>query len=70
MEGMTAEFDAGTLTEFFYASAGTMAKYASPTVANGRVYVATEDSNILVFGLLNSSGMRGAAVIRGGATLR
>jgi len=31
---------------------GTLSKFAAPTIANGRVYVATQDSKIQVYGLL------------------
>jgi hypothetical protein len=33
-------------------SLGTMAKFVSPTVANGRVYIPTNDSTVQVYGLL------------------
>ncbi len=51
-------FDAGNLNELWNSDQnsadklGTFAKFVSPTVANGRVYVATFSNSVGVYGLL------------------
>jgi hypothetical protein len=51
-------------------SLGTMAKYSAPTIANGRVYVATRDNALAMYGLIPSGTTRGRAIIRGQAAVR
>jgi hypothetical protein len=70
--GTLRALDAGTLAELWNSGSalGTLAKFAAPTVANGKVFVATQDSQLAVFGLLSTSGLRGFATMRGSATLR
>jgi hypothetical protein len=49
---------------------GTMAKFVSPTIANGRVYVPTNDNTLMVFGLTFAAQMRGQTTMRGAAVIR
>ena len=70
--GTLRALDAGTLTELWNSgsSLGTLAKFSAPTIADGKVFVANQDSQIVAFGLLNSSGFRGQTTLRGAATIR
>src|SRR5208282_4513201 len=60
--GQLWAFDAGNLTNELWDSqqnssrdgVATFAKYAPPTVANGKVYVPTFSNQLLVYGLLSS----------------
>lgn len=49
---------------------GTLSKFAAPTIANGRVIVAIQDSKVQVFGLVPSAQMRGQGSMRGNASTR
>lgn len=54
--GILHAFDASTLAELWNSSQvtdtlGTIAKFASPTVVNGQVFVATHDGTIQLYGL-------------------
>ena len=59
--GLLRAFDASDLTQELWNSQqntldqlGNFAKFVPPTVANGRVYMATFSSQLVVYGLLNS----------------
>lgn len=56
--GVLRVLDPTTLQELWNSGTtlGTLAKFAAPTVANGRVYVATFDGHIQVYGLPTPSG--------------
>jgi hypothetical protein len=45
-------------------------QFASPTIADGRVYVTNRAGQMLAFGLLPNAGIRGSSKIRGAAILR
>ncbi len=50
--GLLRAFDAGDVGhELWCAGTGTFAKFSAPTVANGRVYLATFDNRVNVYGL-------------------
>ncbi|HWL89096.1 MAG TPA: hypothetical protein VNO21_25010, partial [Polyangiaceae bacterium] len=49
--GRLIAFDAETLRTLWQSEANTLAKFAPPTVANGRVYLSTFDHKIVVYGL-------------------
>jgi hypothetical protein len=49
---------------------GLLAKFSSPVVAQGKVFVATNSGQIAIYGFLPAAGMRGAAVLRGNAVIR
>jgi hypothetical protein len=51
-------------------SLGTLTKFASPTVANGKVLVATLSNKVQVFGLLPAASLRGKAALRGTGAIR
>ena len=64
-----------TLTELWNSSAsgnnvGTMAKFTAPVVANGKVFVSTQDSRVQVFGLIPAASIRGKAALRGNGAIR
>jgi uncharacterized protein (TIGR03437 family) len=65
--GTLHAFDATTLAELWNSdisagdALGIFAKFASPTVANGRVYVPTFSNAVTVYGLLPEGGTTGAA---------
>jgi len=57
--GMLCAYDASTLTELWNSaqmpardSAGAFAKFVPPTIANGKVYLATFSGKVIVYGLL------------------
>jgi hypothetical protein len=74
--GTLRALNPATLAEYYNSdtrdndATGGLAKYAAPTVANGRVYVSTFGRQILVFGLLPSSIIRGQGTFRGQGTIR
>jgi hypothetical protein len=49
---------------------GNMTKFAAPTVANGKVFVATQDNKVQVYGLGFTSQIRGVTTTRGNAVIR
>lgn len=49
---------------------GTISKFASPTIYNGKVFVATQDNSVEVFGLTSSSSISGTVSLSGGASLQ
>ena len=49
---------------------GNMAKFVSPTIANGRVYVPNNNNSLQVYGLIPASQLRGSASLRGSAGVR
>jgi hypothetical protein len=56
-EGVLRAFDAEDVShELWCAGTGTFAKFAAPTVANGRVYLATFDGRVNVYGLGATAG--------------
>jgi hypothetical protein len=65
--GTLRALNASTLAELWNSgsSLGTMAKFSSPTVANGKVYLPNDDNQLLVFGLLPTSQARGQVTLRG-----
>jgi hypothetical protein len=74
--GTLRAFNADSLVELYNSDTragdtlGTLSKFTEPTVSNGRVYVATLDSTIAVYGLLPSTQSRGRINARGGARIR
>jgi hypothetical protein len=61
-----------TLAEYWNSgtSLGNMIKFAAPSVVGGKIFVATPDLKLQVFGLLSSSVMRGQATLRGQALIQ
>ena len=61
-----------TLTELWNSGStlGTMAKFVSPTVVAGKVFIPTNDNTLMVFGLLPSSSLRGQSALRGSGGIR
>ena len=59
--GTLRAFDPITLVELYNSDSrwrdklGALSKFAAPTIANGRVYVATGSGSIAVYGLLYGS---------------
>ncbi len=49
---------------------GTFVKFAAPTVADGMVFVATQDNAVRVYGLLTSTQTRGLVTSKGLVTVR
>lgn len=66
--GTLRALNPATYVEFWNATVGTMSKFASPTVANGRIYVSTLNGAVRVYGL-PGGGSKGSQ-LRGGARLR
>lgn len=75
--GTLHAFDAGNLsTELFSGSLGSYVKFSSPTIANGKVYVGTQNS-IVVFALaplagsiqVKNAASLGAGVVAPGSTV-
>ena len=64
---LAAIWSSGTLSTD---SLGSIAKFKSMTVANGKVYVPTYDGNVQVYGLSPSSGLRGQSALRGSGGIR
>jgi hypothetical protein len=62
--GMLRAFDASNVTKELWNTTqnqsrdnlGSWAKWSPPTIANGKVYIGTFDSLLVVYGLLNSTG--------------
>lgn len=75
-QGTLRALDPLTLTEFWNSSTsghdnvGTMAKFTAPVVSNGKVFVATNDNKVQVFGLLPAASIRGRAGLRGVGVIR
>jgi hypothetical protein len=69
--GTVRAIDPATGTEYWNSAStlGNLSKFSAPTVANGRVYVASMDSVVRVYGLLGSSNQRGKAVQHGKAVI-
>ncbi len=69
--GTLHAFDAGNLASELWNSSvnssrdslGTFMKFVNPTVANGKVYMATPDGQLIVYGLLGPSGGGAAAPV-------
>jgi hypothetical protein len=61
-----------SLTEIWNSGStlGTMAKFVSPTVVNGKVFIPTNDNTLQVYGLIPAATMRGQSTIRGKAVIR
>jgi len=61
-----------TLSEYWNSSSslGNISKFAAPVVANGRVFVATQDSKLQAFGMLPAAQMGGQASFRGSGGIR
>jgi Domain of unknown function (DUF5050) len=56
-QGVLRAFDAEDVShELWCAGTGTFAKFSAPTVANGRVYLATFDGHVNVYGLGAATG--------------
>jgi hypothetical protein len=49
---------------------GTLAKFVAPTITPRNVYVATQDSKVMVYGLITSSTLDGVATIDGVAKIQ
>ena len=58
-----------TLSQIYEDSPGLMAKFAAPTISNSKVFIATNNNQIFVYGLLPASSFTGAVTITG-ATLQ
>lgn len=68
--GTFRAFNATTMVELYSdATLGTYAKFSDPTVANGNVYVATFDNQVVMYGL-TAAAIRGKANVRGKANAR
>lgn len=71
--GILRAYDAGDVTHELWNSqqnaardaVGSFAKFSYPTVANGKVYVATFSNQLVVYGLLNPSGNQRPVVSAG-----
>lgn len=70
--GTLHALDALTLTEIWNSGGtlGTLAKFNAPTIANGRVYVATQDGRVQVFGMIPSAVISGLTTIKGRVTVQ
>lgn len=74
--GTLRAMNASTLSELWNSDTrsgdalGTLSKFASPTVVNGRVYVATQDNLVQVYGLISASVTRGVSSLRGQSVSR
>lgn len=67
--GTFRAFDPSTLAEIYTGpSIGNMPKFMHPVAVNGRVYVATMDGSVLVFGL-SSSAVKGRVRTQGQAAI-
>jgi regulation of enolase protein 1 (concanavalin A-like superfamily) len=72
--GILRAYDASDITKELWNSQqnatrdglGNFAKFASPTVANGKVYIATFSQKVVVYGLLGSSSVNTAPVVNAG----
>jgi hypothetical protein len=75
-QGILRAINPATLAEYWNSSTsghdtlGNMTKFAAPTVANGKVFVATQDNKVQVYGLGFTSQIRGVTTIRGNAVIR
>lgn len=75
-QGILRAINPATLAEYWNSSTsghdtlGNLTKFASPTVAAGKVFVATQDSKVQVFGVVSSATIRGSATMRGSAVIR
>lgn len=73
--GALRAFNASDLTLLYDSTAkaghavGNCAKYSSPTVANGKVYVGTFSNSVVAFGPIRTS-LSGAVKLSGGATIQ
>lgn len=74
--GTLRAFNPSTLAEIWNSdttasdSLGTPTKFAPPTVANGKVFVATVDGKIAVYGITSASSLTGQASISGQAVIQ
>lgn len=61
-----------TLTELWNSGStlGTMTKFVSPTVVNGRVFVPTNNNTLQVYGIIPSTQIRGNIQLRGNASAK
>lgn len=61
-----------TLTELWNSGStlGTMAKFVSPTVVNGRVFVPTNNNILQVYGIIPSTQIRGNVQLRGNVSAK
>jgi hypothetical protein len=75
-QGILRAINPATLAEYWNSSTsghdtlGNMTKFAAPTVANGKVFVATQDNKVQVYGLGFTSQIRGVTTTRGNAVIR
>lgn len=75
-QGILRALNPITLAEYWNSSTsgtdtlGNLAKFVAPTVSNGRVFVATQDSKVQIYAVLPSEVMRGQAKMRGVAIIR
>lgn len=51
-------------------SLGNISKFAAPTIASGRVFVATQDNKVQVFGLIPSMQISGSVRVSGQTTIQ
>ena len=75
--GTLRALNVSTLTELWnsdtsgHDTPGSLSKYAKTlTIANGKVFVATQDGQVKVFGLLSAVTVRGKVTVRGLVTIR
>jgi outer membrane protein assembly factor BamB len=70
--GKLRALNASTLVEIWNSGStlGNVSKFLSPTVANGRVYVPTYDSSVIVYGLNPATTLSGNAVMSGKTTIQ
>ncbi len=75
-QGILRAINPTTLSEIWNSSTsghdtlGNMSKFTAPLPAGGKVFVATQDSKVQVFGIASSSTLRGQAGLRGAGGIR
>jgi len=68
--GKLRALNASTLAEIGNWTIGNISKFLSPTIANGKVYVPTYDSSVLVFALPGGTQISGQVTISGKVTIQ